>query len=246
MKRTALLLLSALACALPALAQAEDGVTVANVNLRAGPDLQYPSIDLLAAGTPVDIQGCTEGYEWCDVIAGPDRGWVAAGYLQFLYESQPVIVQDYGPRIGLPIVAFAIGAYWDRYYRGRPFYRQRDYWYHRPFVHRPPPRPAFRHPVPYGPRPGGGHFGGPGGHRGPDHGARPPAGNWHRPPGNAPHPPGGGGQRPAQGGEHRPPQGGQPHPPSGGQRPQGGGQRPPSGGNHGGGHGGEHGGDHHH
>lgn len=233
MKRLAWLVSAVLAFALPAWAQAAEGVVVANVNLRAGPDIGYPSINVVPAGIRVDIQGCIQGYEWCDVIVGPDRGWIAAGYLQYLYQNQTVYVQDYGPRIGLPIVSFVIGTYWGNYYANRPFYRQRDYWYRRPYMHRPPPRPIHRPPMRPNPGWGGGHRPPPGnGHRPPGHGQRPPPGNGHRPPpgngGNRPSP--GHGQRPPPGGDNRPPGGGGNRPsPGGGNRPPQNGGRPPGG-----------------
>lgn len=236
MKRLAWLVSAVLAFALPAWAQAAEGIVVANVNLRAGPDIGYPSINIVPAGVRVDIQGCIQGYEWCDVIVGPDRGWIAAGYLQYLYQNQTVYVEDYGPRIGLPIVSFVIGTYWGNYYANRPFYRQRDYWYRRPYVHRPPPRPPIHRPPPR-PHPGwgGGHRPPPGnGHRPPGGGHRPPPGNGHRPPpgngGNRPSP--GNDQRPPPGGDNRPPGGGGNRPsPGGGNRPPQNGGRPPGGGN---------------
>ncbi|HEY9132256.1 MAG TPA: SH3 domain-containing protein [Dyella sp.] len=221
MKRLTWLFASLLAALVPALANASPGVVVANVNLRAGPDVSYPRINTVPAGAPVDIQGCTEGYEWCDVIVGPDRGWIAAGYLQFVYQSQPVIVQDYGPRIGVPIVSFVIGTYWGQYYANRPFYRERNYWYRRPIVHRPPPRPPIHRPPPR-PNPGWG------GHRPPPPRPGPPPGQGHRPPGGDHRPPGGGGSRPP-GDDHRPPGGGNNRPPGGGghKPPTQGGGRPP-------------------
>lgn len=206
---------------------AADGYVTGNVNLRAGPDLDYPRILTVPSGTVVSIQGCLDGWTWCDVVTMGARGWVAGSYLQYMYQSQPVIVQDYGLRIGIPIVTFAIGVYWGNYYRDRPFYRERDYWYHRPIVSRPPPRPPYRPPP--RPRP-------PIDHRPPGHGG-PPPGNGHRPnPGTRPPNPGtrppGQGQRPSPG--TRPPggnQGGRPPGGNQGGRPPGGNQggRPPGG-----------------
>lgn len=228
---------------------AADGYVTGNVNLRAGPDPEYPRIFTVPAGTAVSIQGCLDGWTWCDVITMGARGWVAGSYVQYLYQSQPVIVQDYGSRIGIPIISFTIGAYWGSYYRDRPFYRERDYWYHRPITPRPPPRPPHYRPPPrppVGARPPG--HGTPPGHRPnpnpgtrpppnagtrpPSHGQRPPSGNeGSRPPGQGQRPPNQGQRPPNQGGQRPPGQGGQRPPHQGGQRPPGQdkGKAPPSG-----------------
>lgn len=167
----------------PLVAHAADGFVTTNVNLRAGPDIGYPLISTIPAGTQIAIQGCTDGWEWCDVIAYGNRGWIDGNYLQYGYQNQRVLVPAYGARIGIPIISFVIGSYWGNYYSDRPFYRNRTSWYNRPFVHRPPPRPNHRPPN----------------YRPPQHrpnrppvGHRPPPGN-RRPSGNRPAP------RPQQG-----------------------------------------------
>lgn len=144
--------LASFSLAFPVLAQAADGYVTGNVNLRAGPDPSYPLVDQLPAGTEVDVQGCTDGWEWCDVINANDgsRGWIAGNFIQYEYEDQPVLLPEYGAQIGIPIVSFVIGNYWGNYYRDRPFYRDRDDWYRRPMPHRSPPRPMDR---PYSGRP---------------------------------------------------------------------------------------------
>jgi len=109
---------------------AADGYVTGDVNLRAGPDSSYPSVAMLGAGTPVAIQGCVDGWSWCDVAAGNNRGWVAGNFLQEEYQGQRVLVPNYGVQIGIPIVAFAFGAYWDDHYRNRSWYHDRDRWSH--------------------------------------------------------------------------------------------------------------------
>ena len=68
-------------------ALAADGYLTGDVNLRAGPDPGYPSVAMLSAGTEVAIQGCVDGWSWCDVAVGDNRGWVAGDFLQEEYQS---------------------------------------------------------------------------------------------------------------------------------------------------------------
>lgn len=121
-----------MAVALPALAEAANGYATANVNLRAGPSTGYPAVTVIPAGTGVDIYGCMSGANWCDVGYAGIRGWVSGSYLQAIYGERRVYVgpQYYRP-LGIPSVTFSIGNYWDRHYRGRDFYHDRDRWHDR-------------------------------------------------------------------------------------------------------------------
>ncbi len=144
MKRLLWSALASLLLAVPVLAQATEGYVTGNVNMRAGPAPDYPLIAQIRAGTDVDVQGCTEGWEWCDVIVYDNRGWIAGNYIQYDYQDRYVLLPSYGAQIGIPIITFVIGNYWDHYYRNRPFYRERNHWYRRPYVRRPPPPPMHR------------------------------------------------------------------------------------------------------
>jgi uncharacterized protein YraI len=203
-----MLLVSIVACALPLAAAAQQAHSTKWVNLRAGPARDYPLVVSVGPGTPLFVQGCTPEYRWCDVVApGDARGWVYAGNIAYPYQNVEQPIVSYGPMIGLPIVTFMLGSYWGEHYRGRPWYRDRDRW-----EHRPPPRPPIVVRPPVRPPPGG---------RPP--GVRPPPG-MHPPGGRPPdmRPPGGRppGMRPP--GDHRPPSVGGP---PGNARPPGG--RPP-------------------
>lgn len=138
-----LLLKSLIAAAVlvPAAAWAESAVTTQGVNMRAGPDVSYPQVAFLPRGVGVDVIGCVEGYSWCDVVAGGNRGWVYAGYLAtpvYGYNSAPGIIAYQGPTLGIPLISFSIGNYWDNYYRGRPWWNNRAYWYNRDHWREPP------------------------------------------------------------------------------------------------------------
>lgn len=85
---------------------------------------------MLPAGAEVAIQGCVDGWSWCDVAAGSDRGWVAGDFLQEQYQGQRVLVPEYGVRIGIPVVSFVFGTYWEDNYRNRSWYGNRQHWSH--------------------------------------------------------------------------------------------------------------------
>ena len=100
------------------------------------------------------IQGCTSDYAWCDVqTPNALRGWVYAQYLSHPFQGNPVPVSSMGATIGIPVLTFALGAYWASHYRDRPWYHNQSQW-NRPYYpqrppHRPPPAapgasPAWR------------------------------------------------------------------------------------------------------
>ncbi|MFD1110162.1 SH3 domain-containing protein [Pseudoroseomonas ludipueritiae] len=203
----------------PALAQAAPAFVTTGLNMRAGPGTEYPVVAQLEPGVQVDVLGCLEGYGWCDVTIGRDRGWVAGAYLQAPYHERREPVMSIGPAIGLPIIGFTIGSYWDSYYRNRPWYHERSRWArYAPPPPPPPPRRAFGPPS-GGPGPGWRHEGRGPDWRGPDHrpgpgwdGPRPAGGPGGPGPGFRPDrgPPDGGGPvgPPGRGGPGGPPHGG--------------------------------------
>lgn len=104
------------------------------VNMRAGPSLDYPVVARVGSGTSMTIYGCLQGYKWCDVVVGRSRGWVYSGNIVYPYLGQNVPVMSYGSTLGLGIVTFSIGNYWDNYYTDYPWYPQRQNWSNRPWA----------------------------------------------------------------------------------------------------------------
>ncbi len=126
------------------LASAQDAYTSRPVNVHAGPDSSYPVVAQLGPGTPLDIDGCLDDWSWCEIAFEDDHGWVYAPYLSYVYEGERVPFYSYAPSFGIPIITFSLGSYWDRYYRGRPFYHERHDWERRPWHHERPPGPPPR------------------------------------------------------------------------------------------------------
>jgi uncharacterized protein YraI len=210
------------AMVLPALAWAQpvfmsqQAFTTRAVNLRAGPDNTFPFVAWVPAGSQVNVIGCINGWTWCDIQVGFNRGWAFGQFLSMPFQNQPIIIGNAGAWLGVPLIAFSVGPYWDNHYRNRPWWGSRNQW-----VSRPPP-PAWGPPQ------------GPNWRPPPGPGWRPPPNNGGRPP-NSGNP--GGGRPPNSGnpGGGRPPSSGNPgggRPPSSGNP---GGGRPPSSGNPGGG-----------
>jgi uncharacterized protein YraI len=109
--------LVALSLLLPVPALAQFALTTQAVNVRAGPDRAFPMVTWLPTGTRVTVVGCTEGWQWCDVVLGRSRGWVHSRYLSNGVRSRAV-----------PVVTFSVTTYWDTHYRGRPWYADRSVW----------------------------------------------------------------------------------------------------------------------
>ena len=103
------LLLLAAAMSLPLSAAAQfAAVTTQAANMRAGPDRSFPLVGWLPAGTPVNVVGCTDGWRWCDVIWGFNRGWIFARFLSMAFRNQPTVIFNSGAMLGVPLGARTI------------------------------------------------------------------------------------------------------------------------------------------
>ena len=171
----------------------------AGVHMRAGPDIFYPSVMIMPPGAGVQVFGCVQGFGWCDVQLGLNRGWVDAAFLQAPGPGGPVIIATSPAVIGVPVVPFAFNTYWSTWYVGRPWYSRRAFYYNhwnrfpqgrpppiyrpRPPVFRPPPsRPPVVRPPPGRPP----STGRPPGSGRPPSSGRPPPGSGQPPSGNRP------------------------------------------------------------
>lgn len=155
--------LGALLLAAFGIAGAQNAYTSRPMNVRAGPNREYPLVAQLGPGAPLDVHGCLSDWSWCDASFDGNRGWIYSGGLSFVYQGERVPLYSYGPSLGLPIIAFSLLSYWNDYYTGRPWYAQRNVWAHRslPPHMRPPGRPhAGPPPMAHGRGPAAGRAGG--------------------------------------------------------------------------------------
>lgn len=107
---------------LASVASAQNAFTNRTVKLHAGPDRNYPTVSVIGPGAMVYVNGCLRNFNWCDVQAGPARGWANARNLNYTYGGRPMAIYGNGVRFGFPVVGYAMGSYWDNHYRAQPWY----------------------------------------------------------------------------------------------------------------------------
>ncbi|WP_416357765.1 SH3 domain-containing protein [Aureimonas phyllosphaerae] len=112
----------------PGTATAATAIATTNVNLRAGPSTAYPPVNVVRGGEDVRVYGCLANRSWCDVDFYGQRGWMSSNYLAFVRGGVRYTGERSVRYIGAPVVTYSFGDYWDRYYRDRPFYRERQRW----------------------------------------------------------------------------------------------------------------------
>jgi uncharacterized protein YraI len=93
------LLMSSAAVAAPAIAET-------NVNVRAGPGTNYPTVDRMRAGERVNVDRCLPGFRWCHVQRNGADGWVAATTLRD-FQQRPF--ERYAFSFNIPQLGFTIG-----------------------------------------------------------------------------------------------------------------------------------------
>lgn len=79
--------------ATPLLAQMTASTTT-DLNFRAGPGPQYAAEGVIPAGAAVDVAGCLDGGEWCEVTYDGQTGYAYSAYLTTLVEEQPVVLYE--------------------------------------------------------------------------------------------------------------------------------------------------------
>lgn len=124
---------------------AQTAIITSAVNVRAGPDRFFPTVTWLISGTRVTVVGCVESWQWCDVKAGRDRGWIYSRYLSYPSPHGNVSISRGGPELGLPAIEFSLQSYWDAEYQNRRWFAQAGNYQKR--WERRRPQAAWREPA---------------------------------------------------------------------------------------------------
>ena len=106
-------------------ANAAPGYATDRLEVKAGPDYDYPTVAYARSGSRLEINGCLRDWSWCDVTTPRGRGWVIGEDIVAEREGRRIV---YGSAWGVPTFTFNVGTYWDNNYRNRGFYRDRDNW----------------------------------------------------------------------------------------------------------------------
>ncbi len=106
-------------------ANAVPGYATDRLDVKAGPDYDYPTVAYVRNNTRIEINGCLRDWSWCDVTTPRGRGWVIGDDIVAERNGRRVA---YGMPWGVPTFTFSVGTYWDAHYRNRGFYRDRDNW----------------------------------------------------------------------------------------------------------------------
>lgn len=128
MMRNYVLVAAVLAAALPispAVARQMNGYTVRSTTMYAGPESDYPAVQRLRRNSGVVVYGCLSDWSWCDASNRYDRGWIAGRDIVVNYQGRRRSIM---PSMGIGILSFVFGSYWDSHYRSRPFYAERPRW----------------------------------------------------------------------------------------------------------------------
>ncbi len=80
--------------------------TVTDLEVRAGPGPQYPSLGLATRGSAAVLDGCIEGSNWCRIDVNGMRGWAFAESLAIDQGGQSMIVEEHRVDLGVPVVTY--------------------------------------------------------------------------------------------------------------------------------------------
>lgn len=101
---SALAALAAVGTAAPSLAAGSSATATTDLNIRSGPGPQYPPTGVIANGSTVDVEGCIQGSQWCQVDYDGKTGWSYGQYLTMNYQGRTVVIEQQPAAV--PVVTY--------------------------------------------------------------------------------------------------------------------------------------------
>jgi uncharacterized protein YraI len=92
--------------AAPSMAMALQAVAVTDLNMREGPGSQYAVVGTIPSNGQVEILGCLEEGNWCQVNVQGNQAWAYSEYLAVTEGGQQVYVPQARTVFDIPVVAF--------------------------------------------------------------------------------------------------------------------------------------------
>lgn len=111
-------------------AQAAEAYATTALHLRAGPHSNLPVVVTLQRHERVELLGCVDGYQWCEVRTSNDEyGWASSYYLRTVSGNNSYAIINTDGYGSTRIIIYKPRDYWDTHYRNKSFYRDRDRWF---------------------------------------------------------------------------------------------------------------------
>ena len=104
-RKSIILATTAALAAVPALAQ-QAATASTDLNLRAGPGSNYEIRGVIPADASVEITGCIEGYNWCEVSYDGQTGFAYGEYLNVMAADAAVAVPQAATQVEINTVTF--------------------------------------------------------------------------------------------------------------------------------------------
>jgi uncharacterized protein YraI len=83
------------------------GTAMTELALRAGPGPMHPIVGTINANAAVDIAGCTQDGNWCQVSWQGRNGWAYAPYLGMQQQGQVMVVPQARQSVQIPTVTYS-------------------------------------------------------------------------------------------------------------------------------------------
>ncbi|MBE9638164.1 DUF1236 domain-containing protein [Salipiger mangrovisoli] len=105
-KKTLLLTLPLFGLAAAPVSAALSASATTDLNLRSGPGPQYAVESVIPSTAEVDVQGCLQDAEWCEVSYQGTSGWAYSAYLTTPVEDEPVVLYENRERVEVNTVTY--------------------------------------------------------------------------------------------------------------------------------------------